>query len=116
MTNVECGGRVPPWPHCDTVHAGCTGAALQRQLAVWSGAGGAHHMIALLNLKVQSFEESPQAKFVSLRTITAGAMLGTVMSFEEHPDCAKRKRPAPSRPTEQSPRGSNGANGPSVPR
>ena len=42
-------------------------------------------------------------------------MLGTVMSFEEHPDCAKRKRPALSRPTEQSPRGSNGANGPSVP-
>ena len=53
------GGVSLPGP-CGTVHAGCMGAALQRQLAVWSGAGGAHHMIALLNLKVQSFEEPPQ--------------------------------------------------------
>ena len=73
MSNV--GGVSLPTGPCGTMHAGCTGAALQRQLGASGLALAARTTVALLNLKVQSFEESPQAKFVSLRTIMAGAML-----------------------------------------
>ena len=73
MSNV--GGVSLPTGPCGTMHAGCTGAALQRQLGASGLALAARTTVALLNLKVQSFEEPPQAKFVSLRTIMAGAML-----------------------------------------
>ena len=69
------------WGACPSLLANaapCMLAARGQRCSVSSPSGlalAARTTVALLNLKVQSFEEPPQAKFVSLRTIMAGAML-----------------------------------------